>query len=69
MATEAKVHNGTEVRAVKIRLDGTQVDLGIVSAQYDNPVRQLWWKLWGKPRADARIRAENKRSAQALKEG
>lgn len=68
MATQAKVRNGTEIRAVKTRLDGTQVDLGIVSAEYDNPIRQFWWKCWGKPRADARIRAENKRSAQGQKE-
>lgn len=47
---------------VKTRLDGTQVDLGIVSAEYDNPIRQWWWRVWGKPRADARIRAENKHS-------
>lgn len=63
MATHAKVRSGTEIRMVKTRADGTQVDLGIVSAEYDNPLRQLWWKLWGKPRADARIRKENQHAA------
>lgn len=51
---------------VKTRVDGTQVDLGVVSADYEDPVRRLWWQLIGKPLADRRIRAENRRS-QALR--
>jgi hypothetical protein len=62
MATRVRVKSGTEIRMTKTRQDGTQVDLGVVSATYTNPLRQWWWKLVGKPRADARIRAENKRS-------
>lgn len=64
MATQARVRSGTEIRMVKTRADGTQIDLGVVSADYTNPVRQLWWRAWGKRRADARIRAENGHSSE-----
>ena len=65
----AKVRSGTEIRMTKIRADGTQVDLGVVSAEYDNPLRRWWWSHVGRRLADARIRAENKRSARAPEEG
>lgn len=61
--TRAKVKSGTEIRMIKTRADGTQVDLGVVSAKYTNPARRLWWTLAGRRLADARIRAENQRSA------
>ncbi len=61
--TRTRIRTPMVVRAVKIRADGTRVDLGVVSAVYENPWRQLWWILVGRQRAAARIRAENKRSS------
>lgn len=69
-AARTKVRSDTEIRMVKTRLDGTQVDLGVVSAEYSNPIRQAWWRLMGRRLADARIRAENRRAATiSSKEG
>lgn len=59
MATRVRVQSDTQIRMIKTRADGTQVDLGVVSAEYANPVRQWWWRTVGKRRADARIRKEN----------
>lgn len=33
------------IRAVKIRADGTQVDLGVISAWHRNPLVRWWWNL------------------------
>lgn len=57
-----KIQQTTEIRMVKTRVDGSQVDLGVVTAEYKNPIRQLWWTTVGRPRANARIRRENRRS-------
>jgi hypothetical protein len=39
--------SAVELGVKVIRADGTVVDLGIVSAKYRNPFRQLWfWLQW-----------------------
>jgi hypothetical protein len=40
----------------------TVEDLGVVTAQYRNPLRQAWWQLVGKPLADRRVRRANRRA-------
>lgn len=55
--TEAASH--VEVRAVVTRLDGSQHDLGLISAEYKNPFKRLAWHLVHKPLADRRIRKFN----------
>lgn len=49
----------TEIRAVKILQDGTEVDLGLVSAQYRNPFKQTYWRVIKRPLANRRIRKSN----------
>lgn len=53
-----------ELRAVVIRGDGRREDLGLISGQYRNPLRRLWWRLMGAPRANRRIRAANRHHKQ-----
>lgn len=60
---EAEAYSTAEIRAVVIRADGTREDLGLIAAAYpDQPAKNLWWRLIGKPLADARIRRTNKRN-------
>ena len=47
------------VRGVVTRNDGTQHDLGVISAYYPNPIKRVIWKLFHKPLADRRIRKFN----------
>ena len=51
MNTNVKSISKTEVRAVVTRADGTVEDFGLISAKYRNPLRQLRWLLFGKPKA------------------
>jgi hypothetical protein len=47
-----------------IRADGTVEEIGVVDTYYRSRVKRLWWKLYGKPRAERRIAAAN-RSARS----
>lgn len=49
------------------RADGTVVDLGVGAYWHRNPLRRLWWRLWGSPRFKRRVSAAN-RAARAAKE-
>jgi hypothetical protein len=49
-----------EISAVIIRADGTQIDLGVIDAHYENPLKQLAWTHLGKRLADYRINKANK---------
>lgn len=48
------------LRMVVTRADGTVHDHGIVSAYYRNPIKRLWWKHVGRPRANRRIAKSNR---------
>lgn len=56
----ARTRHSVEISAVITRADGTTTDLGTVSARYANPLRRAWWRLAGRRRANARIRAANR---------
>ena len=34
-----------EISAVKIRADGTHVDLGVLTRWHRNPLVRLWWRI------------------------
>lgn len=57
----ARTRHSIELGMVITRADGTIVDVGTVSASYANPLRRAWWRLAGRRRANARIRAANRR--------
>ena len=54
-----------ETRVILHRADGTDLDLGLVAAQYADPRAQADWEQHGRPAAAARIEAAN----AALTEG
>jgi hypothetical protein len=56
----ARTPHSVEVGMVITRADGTTTDLGTVSAHYTSPLRRAWWRLVGRHRANARIRAANR---------
>lgn len=60
MKANTKVPHSAELRAVITRADGTVEDLGVISATYDNPVKQIWWELVGKHLAERRIAIANR---------
>lgn len=55
------------LRAVITRADGTVEDVGVISASYRNPVRQLWWTVVGR-RLAARRTARANRNAMRLRQ-
>ena len=57
--------NGS-LSAVIIRADGTVEDVGVISASYSNPLRQMWWETVGR-RLAARRTARANRNAMRLR--
>lgn len=51
------------LRAIVIRADGRVENAGVISAAYANPLRQLWWLVWGKPAARRRALRINRAHA------
>lgn len=49
--------------AVITRADGTVVDVGVIAAHYRSPWRRLWWRLWGLPAVNRRIKRINRAHA------
>jgi hypothetical protein len=50
---------------VLTRADGTVIDLGVGAYWHRNPLRRLWWRLWGQPRFKRRAAAANRDAARA----
>lgn len=50
------------------RADGTVHHLGVGVYWHHNPLRRLWWRLWGSPRFKRRVAAANRDAARAAKE-
>ncbi|WP_037616431.1 hypothetical protein [Streptomyces aureus] len=57
-------HRAAETELVITRADGTVIPLGRGAYWHRNPLRRLWWRLWGQPRFNRRARAAN-RAARA----
>ena len=57
---EVAVPNSTTVSAVIHRADGMVEEVGLVAAQYENPVRQFWFDHVIKRRTDRRIKRINR---------
>jgi hypothetical protein len=60
----ARAESDGEFHAVITRADGSVEDLGVIAATYKNPLRRVWWRIWGKPRATRRIDRANRTAAQ-----
>lgn len=59
---EALTANSTaqvEIRAKIIRVNGTVEDLDIVTANYKNIYKEIYWKLIGHPLSVRRIKRSN----------
>jgi hypothetical protein len=56
-------HRAAETHFVITRVDGTVVDLGRGVYWHRNPLRRLWWRMWGQPRFNRRARAANRHAA------
>lgn len=67
MKSIAAAVGDSEVYATIIRADGTTEPLGLVCGQYNRPVKQWWWRLYGKPRAAHRARKANRSTARLAK--
>lgn len=67
--SEAEARSDCEwssISAVVLNADGTvKADLGVVSFQHKKLTERVKWALWGKPAADARIRAHNQQRQEA----
>ena len=57
-------HRAAQTEFVITRADGQVVNLGVGVYWHRNPLRRLWWRLWGQPRFNRRARAAN-RAARA----
>lgn len=55
-----KIHNQGVISAVVTRADGTVVNLGVISAQYSSPMKNVWWQLFGRKIAHLRIQSFNR---------
>jgi hypothetical protein len=61
-------HRSAETSFVITRADGTVIDLGVGVYWHRNPLRRLWWRLWGLPRFNRRARVANRDAARAARE-
>ncbi|MFI5814837.1 hypothetical protein ACIA7S_28260 [Streptomyces sp. NPDC051643] len=57
-----------ETTFVITRADGSIVNLGRGAYWHRNPLRRAWWRIWGLPRFNRRVRAANRDAARAAKE-
>ena len=53
---------GATFRVAIHRADGSVDNIGIIAAHYRNPLKRLWWNLFGSPRANHRINKANRRA-------
>lgn len=67
MKLETSARQSAELRAVITRADGSVEDLGVISATYDNPLKQWWWEHVRQHLAERRIARAN-RGAMRTKE-
>ncbi|MEW2301987.1 hypothetical protein AB0958_18770 [Streptomyces sp. NPDC006655] len=64
--SEAKAaYRSASTSFVITRADGTVLDLGVGAYWHRNPLRRLWWRLWGQPRFKRRAAAANRDAARA----
>lgn len=59
-AYQVSEHQDVVIRAVITRADGRVQDVGIIHANYSNPLKRLWWKAVGLHMANRRIRWANR---------
>jgi hypothetical protein len=65
MQTAAEGRATATLHMVVTRADGTVEDLGVVAAQYKNPLRQLWWEVVGARLSARRIKRANRGLSQS----
>ncbi|MEU2426908.1 hypothetical protein ABZ619_38850 [Streptomyces sp. NPDC007851] len=58
-------HRSASMSFVITRADGQVIDLGVGAYWHRNPLRRLWWRLWGQPRFKRRAEAANREAARA----
>ncbi|MHB9861965.1 hypothetical protein [Streptomyces sp. YIM S03343] len=58
-------HRAVRTEFVITRADGSVIDLGVGVYWHRNPLRRLWWRLWGQPRFNRRAAAANRHAARA----
>ncbi|MFF4403607.1 hypothetical protein [Streptomyces sp. NPDC001404] len=64
MVHRAESADDVELGVVIHRADGTIEHIGLVAATYRSPLRRAWWRLYGKRRAQRRIRRANRSAAR-----
>lgn len=69
MAAPVEQHVDGVWKAVITRADGTVEDLGVIAADYSNPVRRAMWRAFGARLATYRTKRANRNAACKAQEG